>query len=146
MVVRAPDGQIVAFANLISAYQKREITIDLMRHQCGMANGSMEFLFVSLLLWAKDQGYDTFSLGATTTFGKGHQPGDPRILRALDLIAALVDRFYRFKGLYAFKDKFHPRWEPRYLAYPGTATLPLTLTTLIRVHSGENFLWYYLRK
>lgn len=146
MVVRAPDGQIVAFANLISAYQKREITIDLMRHQRGMVNGSMEFLFVSLLRWAKEQGYDTFSLGATTTFGMGRQPGDPRILRALHLIAALVDRFYRFKGLHAFKEKFHPRWEARYLAYPGTTTLPLMLVTLIRVHSGDNFLWWYLRK
>jgi phosphatidylglycerol lysyltransferase len=146
MVVRTPKGQIVAFSNLISAYQKREITIDLMRHQHGMENGSMEFLFVSLLQWAKEQGYDTFSLGATTIFGKDRQPGDPRITRALYLIAAMVNRFYRFKGLHAFKEKFHPRWEARYLAYPGTATLPLILTTLIRVHSGDNFQWLYLRK
>jgi len=146
MVVSAPDGQIVAFANLISAYQKREITIDLMRHQHGMENGSMEFLFVSLLQWAKKQGFETFSLGATTIFAKGSQPGDARITRALHLIAAPINRFYRFKGLHAFKEKFHPGWEARYLAYPGTATLPLILTTLMRVYSGGNFRWWYLRK
>ncbi|HTX93163.1 MAG TPA: phosphatidylglycerol lysyltransferase domain-containing protein [Anaerolineales bacterium] len=146
MVVRNPEGQIVAFANLISAYQKRDITIDLMRHQHGIENGCMEFLFVSLMQWARDQGYDTFSLGATTIFGKASQPGDPRITRALRVIAALVNRIYRFQGLHAFKAKFNPRWEARYLAYPGTATLPLILTTLIRVHSGDNFLWLYLRK
>jgi len=146
MVVSAPDGQIIAFANLISAYQKQEITIDLMRHKHGMENGSMEFLFVSLLQWAKEQGYDTLSLGATTIFGKGRQPGDPHITRVLYLIAAMVNRIYRFKGLHAFKEKFHPHWEARYLAYPGTATLPLILTTLIRVHSGDNFQWLYLRK
>lgn len=136
MVVRAPDGQIVAFANLISAYQKREMTVDLMRRQHGAENGSMEFLFVSLLQWAKQQGYDTFSLGATTIFGKGRQPGDPRITRALHLIAPLVNRSFRLKGLHAFKEKFHPRWEARYLAYPGTVTLPRVLTTLLRVHTG----------
>ncbi len=26
------------------------------------------------------------------------------------------ERFYNFKGLKAFKAKFHPRWEPRYMA------------------------------
>ena len=26
------------------------------------------------------------------------------------------ERFYNFKGLRAFKSKFHPKWEPRYVA------------------------------
>ena len=146
MVVRAPAGQIVAFANLISAYQKREITVDLMRRQRGAENGTMEFLFVSLLQWATQQGYDTFSLGATTILGRGRQLDDPPATRALHMISPLISRFYQFKGLHDFKEKFHPRWEARYLAYPGTATLPLILTTLARVHSGGSLLWWHLKK
>ena len=29
------------------------------------------------------------------------------------------EHFYNFQGLRAFKEKFDPIWEPRYLASPG---------------------------
>jgi phosphatidylglycerol lysyltransferase len=42
---------------------------------------------------------------------------------AWDRIGSVVfehgERFYNFKGLKAFKSKFHPAWEPRYLAVAG---------------------------
>lgn len=34
----------------------------------------------------------------------------------------LGDRFYRFRGLRLYKDKFGPVWEPRYLVCPGGLT------------------------
>jgi phosphatidylglycerol lysyltransferase len=41
------------------------------------------------------------------------------------------ERFYNFKGLKAFKTKFHPHWEPRYLAVasvsPAIAMVDATL-------------------
>jgi lysylphosphatidylglycerol synthetase-like protein (DUF2156 family) len=35
--------------------------------------------------------------------------------------------FYDFQGLRAFKEKFNPNWEPRYLAAPGAFSLPIVL-------------------
>lgn len=33
------------------------------------------------------------------------------------------EHFYNFQGLHAYKEKFDPQWEPRYLAAPsGLAT------------------------
>ncbi len=55
--VHMPEGWISAFANLIPEYQANEVTIDLMRHRREIENGTMEFLFVSLFQWARDQGY-----------------------------------------------------------------------------------------
>lgn len=146
IVVHAPDGSPTAFANLVPEYQKNELTIDLMRHYREVEHGTMEFLFAKMLQWAKEKSYDSFSLGLSAIVGVGEKQSDPRVEQALHTIAEYVSRFYNFKGLHDFKEKFHPHWEPRYLVYPGTANLPLVLATLLRVHSGNNFLWKFLGK
>lgn len=145
IVVHAPDGAPTAFSNLVPEYQKNELTIDLMRHYPQVEPGTMEFMFVRMLQWAKDKGYETFSLGLSAIVGVGEKPDDPRVEQALHTIAEYISRFYNFKGLHNFKDKFHPRWEPRYLVYRGPASLPLVLNTLLQVHSGNNFLWKFLK-
>ena len=43
-----------------------------------------------------------------------------------------------FKGLHAFREKFHPIWSPRYLIYPGPVSLPPAALALIAADSGEN--------
>lgn len=146
IVVHAADGSPTAFANLVPEYQKNELTIDLMRHFRAVEHGTMEFMFVKMLQWAKSQGYDTFSLGLSAIVGVGEKHSDPTVEQTLHTIAESISRFYNFKGLHNFKEKFHPRWEPRYLIYPGLGSLPLILATLLRVHSGNNFLWKYIGK
>jgi len=146
IAIHAPTGEITAFANIIAIPAIEEITIDLMRHQHRLENGTMEYLFASLSQWGRDKGYKSFSLGATTIFGMQKVEDNSAATKALFFIASLVNRFYRFQGLYAFKNKFHPRWEPRYVAYPGALALPLAVATLVQVHSGRNFLWWFLRK
>lgn len=146
IVVHAPNGNPTAFANLVPEYQKNELAIDLMRHYAKVEHGTMEFMFAKMLLWAKEKGYDTFSLGLSAIVGVGEKQDDPRVEQALHTISEYVSRFYNFKGLHEFKEKFHPRWEPRYMIYPGAASLPLVLSTLIQVHSGGNYLWKYLGK
>ena len=37
------------------------------------------------------------------------------------------ERFYNFRGLRAFKSKFHPQWQPRYLAVAGGTGVVLAL-------------------
>lgn len=146
IVVHAPDGAPTAFANLVPEYAKNEVTIDLMRHYAGVERGTMEFLFAKMLQWAKDKNYATFSLGLSAIVGVGEKPDDPRVEQALHTIATYISRFFNFKGLHDFKEKFHPHWEPRYLVYPGPASLPLVLSTLLRVHSGDDYLWKFLGK
>lgn len=146
IVVYDAANRPIAFANLVSEYQKNEITIDLMRHYPKMENGVMEFLFVQMMLWAKERGAATFSLGLSAVVGVGEKPEDPQVEKALHTISEYVSRFYNFKGLHKFKDKFHPQWEPRYLAYPGAGSLPLVVNTLLSVHAGKNFLQKFLQK
>ena len=146
MAVHAANGQVTAFANLVPEYQKNETSLDLMRRRWEVENGTMELLFTSMLEWAKAQGYASFSLGQAPLTGIGEHNDDPRVEQALRRLSEYFRRFINFKGLHSFKEKFNPRWEPRYVVYPGVASLPGVITTLLRVNSDGNFLWNYLKK
>src|SRR5579883_673414 len=46
-IVYDPHGGIVAFSNLLTGYNRKEVTVDLMRHRKDVEKGTMEFLFAS---------------------------------------------------------------------------------------------------
>ena len=136
--VHAPEGWISAFTNLVPEYQADEISIDLMRRRKEIENGTMEFLFVSLFQWAKSNGYHKFDLGLSSLYGVGEQVNDPTIERVLHFVYEHVNQFYNFKGLHAFKEKFHPTWSPRYLIYTGVANLASAWLAVVRANSGTS--------
>ena len=140
IVIRHPEGYISAFANILPEYQAHEVCIDLMRHRPKMEGGQMDYLFVSLFDWAKSQGYATFNLGLSGLGGIGEHPSDPAIERALHYVYEHVNQFYNFKGLHEFKAKFDPSWSPRYLVYPGVASLPAVTIAMMRADSGTDLL------
>jgi phosphatidylglycerol lysyltransferase len=144
LVVVDPGGQIEAFANILTLGRGNETTADLMRHRSGAASGQMDFLFASLLDWAKQQGFERFSFGLSGLAGTGEHPGDPAIERALGFAFRHLNQFYNFKGLHAYKAKFGPVWEPRYLVYPDLSSLPASLGAFIRANTGDDLLGGYL--
>lgn len=146
MTIFMPDGAISAFANIIPEYQRPEFAVDLMRRRNQIENGTMDFIFIALLRWAKEQGASTFSLGLSALSGLNATSDNLSTERALHYIYENINRFYNFKGLHAFKEKFHPVWQPRYLVYPGLSSLPLVGTALVQATTGENILWSYLRR
>jgi phosphatidylglycerol lysyltransferase len=145
IIIRNPEGSIDAFANILPEYQASEISIDLMRHRRYAEKGQMDFLFVSLIEWAKAQGYATFNMGLSGLSGIGENPTDPTFERALHYIYEHVDQFYNFKGLHEFKAKFDPLWLPRYLIYPSAASLPAVAIAMLRADSGTDILGVILK-
>lgn len=117
-IVRRHD-RIVAFANIWATPDKAELSLDLMRHCRDAPSGTMDFLFVHLMLWGRAQGYHRFSLGAAPLSGIDPRRLSPLWAKAAALLFNHGERFYGFKGLRAYKDKFSPRWEPRFIASPG---------------------------
>jgi phosphatidylglycerol lysyltransferase len=144
MAVHTPQGTVSAFANLVPEYRRNEATIDLMRHRRDVEGGTMDFLFVALFQWAREQGYVTFNLGLSALSGVGEHADDPAVERALHYIYEHVNQFYNYKGLHAFKAKFDPEWSPRYLVYPGPTSLPAVAIALVRAHVGDDFVREYL--
>ncbi len=143
VVVQTAEGQISAFANVIPEYQLNEITIDLMRRRTEVEQGTMDFLFTSMFQHFKERGYDTFNLGLVALSGVGEKPKSPHLERALHYLYNHLNQFYNFQGLHAFKEKFKPRWEPRYFIYPSRTALPEVIVALIRADSGDRLLDYF---
>ncbi len=120
-------GKIIAFANLWCGADKEELSLDLMRYLPDSPASVMEFLFIELLLWGKQQGYQWFNLGMAPLSGVENRVLAPLWNRAVDLVFRHGDHFYNFEGLRQYKEKFGPTWTPKYLASPGGLALPQIL-------------------
>jgi phosphatidylglycerol lysyltransferase len=97
----------------------------------------MDFLFTELLLWARDERYEWFSLGMAPLSGLEPHPLGPLWNRFGALLFRYGEHFYHFRGLREFKDKFQPEWAPRYLAAPGGLAAPIALTRIAGLVSGS---------
>jgi lysylphosphatidylglycerol synthetase-like protein (DUF2156 family) len=121
-------GAIVAFANIWTTPDKVWAAIDLMRHHPETAPPrTMDFLFAELFLWAAREGFAKFDLGMAPLSGMGEERYAPLFARLGRAIYERAGALYNFQGLRAFKEKFNPNWEPRYLAAPGAFSLPIVL-------------------
>ncbi len=144
LVVRNSDGRIDAFLNIIAGFPADEVTADMMRHRSHAEKGQMDFLFVSLFEWARQAGYARFNFGLSALSGIGEKPADPTMEKGLRYVFEHINRFYNFKGLHGYKDKYGPVWSPRYLIYPNVTTLPAVGAALIQANTGNDLLGGYL--
>jgi phosphatidylglycerol lysyltransferase len=143
VAVHTPEGKVSAFANMVSEYQKNEITIDLMRRRTKIERETMEFLFISMFQHFQELKYNGFNLGLSALSGVGETRDSPRLEKALKYFYQHLNKFYNFKGLHTFKNNFSPSWEPRYLVYPNLAALPNVVVALVRADSGDRLLDYF---
>jgi phosphatidylglycerol lysyltransferase len=118
-VLRDKAGQALAFVNQIRSYSPEEVTIDMMRHKENAPNSTMDFLFAKLLKELHAEGFKYFSLGLAALSGVGDDPHDPLEEKALHQVYEHLNRFFSYKGLRSYKEKFDPDWEARYLIYEG---------------------------
>jgi phosphatidylglycerol lysyltransferase len=134
-IVRVQD-RIVAFANIWPTAAREELSVDLMRYRPDAPSGVMDYLFIELMLWGTAQGYHWFNLGMAPLSGMGTHELAPLWHRIGGLVVHFGDHFYNFQGLRAYKEKFNPVWQSRYLAAPGGLTLPRTLADIGALISG----------
>jgi phosphatidylglycerol lysyltransferase len=127
---------IIAFANIWPSAEYGELSIDLMRHLPSAPGGIMDYLFVELMLWGKQQGYNWFNLGMAPMSGLEDRELAPLWHRLGTFIFRHGEHFYNFQGLRQYKEKFGPVWESKYLACPRGLMLPRILANLATLISG----------
>ena len=87
------EGRVVAFANLWASGDRSSLSIDLMRHHSSAPRGIMDYLFVELMLWGKENGYAEFSLGMAPLSGLEHHPLATLWTRVGNLVFRFGDEF-----------------------------------------------------
>lgn len=133
------EGRIVAFANIWATADREELSVDLMRHADVMPYGTMDYLFVQLIKWGQAQGFRWFNLGLAPLSGIEARRLAPIWARIGGLLYRHGDAFYSFEGLRAYKEKFLPLWEPRYVAAPhGLGLMRAMLDLQALISGGRN--------
>lgn len=129
-------GRILAFATVWPGPDRQELSVDLMRYRSDAPRNVMEVLLLQLMMWGKEEGFARFNLGMAPLSGLEMSAVAPMWTRVGHFLFQQGEPFYNFQGLRGYKEKFHPTWEPRYLAYPGGLALPRIMADVSALIAG----------
>ncbi|MFD9958587.1 bifunctional lysylphosphatidylglycerol flippase/synthetase MprF [Amycolatopsis sp. NPDC058986] len=99
-------------------------TLDVMRRRADGFRPAMEFLIASACLAFREEGARFVSLSGAPLAHSSRSGPAHTVERALETLGALMEPYYGFRSLHAFKAKFQPRHEPLYLTFRDEADLP----------------------
>lgn len=114
----------IRWADVRQSANRNGIALDLMGHDPSGPSFVTDALFREMMLWAKDQGFHCFSLGAA----RYSRIATHQLASLWNRIGSFCyengEHFHRFEGLCALKQEFDPTWTPNYLASRGGLTRP----------------------
>jgi len=131
-------GEPVAFVSLMTTDRRKEATVGIMRHTPAASAYAMEFLFTCIAQRLREDGFERFCLGMAPLSGINRSPLASRWHRIAGLVWEHGGRVYNFQGLRTFKNKFHPSWEPRYLAASGAIGPFVALADVMVLAGGSS--------
>lgn len=127
-LVKDQNSAIIGFANLIPVFDDQiTSSFDLMRILPNAPAGITDFLIISLLDWAKENGYQRFNMGMTPLSNAGLS----RFSFLSERIAAQIflhsHFIYNKAGIDRLSENQTRIWEPKFLAYRRKSSLPFTM-------------------
>lgn len=132
-------NQVHAFVTFVPIYGRHGWALDLMRRSEQACPGVMECLLVQTIAHIRIQGAKMISLGLAPL--NDNNASEQTLLgKGFDALAQNTGHLGKQQALCAFKKKFQPCWESRYLAYSSTLTLPKVGLALYRVHQPDESL------
>lgn len=127
-------------AILVSQNNSIKYQCELLLKRKGRYPGVMEYLLIEIAAILKKEGISELSLGEVP-FKQMHF--DKRSIKILLFLLKPILRIsYSYEGLFFFKDKFEPKWEPVYLC----SNRNITLLNLFLLSVKTNFLKLILYK
>lgn len=132
-ILRDGSGRALAFATWLPYAQGKGRALDMMRHRPTDRN-VIDSLVVACLLEYRSRGLEEVSLGNAPLANLEQREIDSLEEKAARLLYERFDQYYGYRSLFEFKNKFHPRWTGRYLAYRGVPNLLPAVAAIVRVH------------
>ncbi|HYK73151.1 MAG TPA: bifunctional lysylphosphatidylglycerol flippase/synthetase MprF [Pseudoneobacillus sp.] len=138
-IIKNPKDEWIAFTSIMPTYdQHQTISVDLMRFLPDSPNGTMDFIFLNMIEWAREEGYKKFNLGMAPLSNVGIS----KYSFFSEKIAAQIFKqghvFYHFQGVKRFKEKYADHWEPKFLAYKRKTSLFFTMVQLVYLIGRKN--------
>jgi phosphatidylglycerol lysyltransferase len=130
------EGKILAFANILQSGNSYELATDLLRYHPGESEEIIDFILIETMLWGRQQGFEWFNLGMVPLAGIDESDFTPKWNKMARFVYSYGENIYGFKRVRDYKNKYHPKWEPKFLACPGGLSLPRALSNLASVVSG----------
>lgn len=117
-IVVDSKGEITAFTNIMPDKNSEVLSIDLMRYDMDKnVNSMMDFLFLNLFIHGQENSYKYFNLGMAPLSNVGIIKSAYLTERMAYLVYKHGNKFYSFKGLRNYKQKYASDWIPKYMAY-----------------------------
>lgn len=124
-VVYDHEKHIQAFVNLPPSYSRKRVTFDLLRYSDQAPRDINAFLFLSLIRYLHSIDYAEFDMGLAPL--SGLEASRSLDERGMHMLYKYTKRWFAFKGLRDFKNKFSPTWEARYIVYKGNSSQALSV-------------------
>lgn len=118
---------VAGFATVWPGPGGEELGVDLLRYRPDAPGEAVEALLLHLMQWGRERGYARFSLGTAPLPDleiSAVAPAWTRIGYYLLHRGEAAEEHDRYERLRAYKERFGPEWEERFLVYPGGFPLP----------------------
>ncbi|QIK56516.1 lysylphosphatidylglycerol synthetase family protein [Erysipelothrix sp. HDW6A] len=130
--LRNDENKLLAFTTMMPTYQEGSLSVDLIRWLHEEHIPFMDILYLNVIQWAQEQGYQEFNIGMAP-LSSSYEKTNSRLYSLTSSVYQHSVNFYSFKGIRNYKNKFKPHWEPRYLVYPKTVSLLRVLLESYRI-------------
>jgi len=131
------SGQIMAIFQFVP-WGSNSYSLDLMRRSPEADTGVSELLILEAIEVAKRNNFLEISLNFASfrsIFERGKKLGAGPITRANHKLLLFLSRFFQMESLYRFNAKFSPRWEPRFIVFPGLGNLVRVGYAVLRIEA-----------
>jgi phosphatidylglycerol lysyltransferase len=124
------QGKVYCALSFFPYMRGKAYVLDLMLRAPDAPNGLIESAIAKACLYYQKQGIKELNLSLAPLVVSDKNAARNELLDRFE-------RWYRFRPLRSFKDKFCPVWKPKYVVYPSHTDLPGMAIALIRAHTHK---------